>query len=311
MLPAPSDCVSRVAFNPSGTHLLSTTWSGVASINLASSGHLVNEGSHRQTRPLLDACWNTDEHVAVAALDGSVLYSPASLSSWAEVGRHSAAARSILYNSECSLLASGGWDGSLRLWDVRSATPAGETELGGKAYGLAHYGPNCVIAITSKRKVLIVDLRKHEEFVHAKIPSALTYQLRGISADESGTLYVVGSTEGRVAAEWPDEPQRGYSFRCHRQEGLAFPVNDIAHNKKYGSFATGGADGHVAFWDAEGRKRISQYAKQPTSIASVDFSPDSRRIAVAVSYTFEEGEKDHPPDAIHVRDVQDSEIKVV
>lgn len=311
MNPAPTDCVSRVTFNPSGTHLLSASWSSLASINDATTGHLLAESPHPQKVPLLDACWTTSDNIAVASLDGAILHSPASLSAWTEVGRHASAARCVIYSADVSLLASAGWDGSLRLWDARSASPAGDCALGGKAFGLARCGPNRVVAITSQRKVLIVDLRRHDQFVHAKMPPALTHQLRGISANEEGSLYVVGSTEGRVAVEWPDEAGRGYSFRCHRQEGLAFPVNAIAHNRKYGSFATGGADGHVAFWDAGGRKRISQCAKQPTSIASVDFSPDSSRIAVAVSYTFEEGEKDHPPDSIHVRELQDSEIKVV
>lgn len=118
-----------------------------------------------------------------------------------------------------------------------------------------------------------------------------------------------GGTEGRVAVDWLQDADRdAFSFRCHRLDGLAFPVNCIAHNTRFGSFATGGGDGHVSFWDGQARKRIAQLTRYPTSIASIDFSDDSSRIAVAVSYTFEEGEKDHPPDEVHIRDLDDTFI---
>ena len=33
------------------------------------------------------------------------------------------------------------------------------------------------------------------------------------------------------------------------------------------------------------------------------------KLAVAASYTFEQGEKDHPLDAVFVRDVNENEVK--
>jgi cell cycle arrest protein BUB3 len=57
------------------------------------------------------------------------------------------------------------------------------------------------------------------------------------------------------------------------------------------------------------KKRVKQYARYPTSIASVAFNSDGRYMALASSYTFEEGEKDAPPDAIFVKTLNDADVK--
>lgn len=310
--PAPGDGVSKVAFNKSGTHLFYVSWGGVTAIHNANTGSLLAENELPSKCAILDACWagDGDDTIAVAALDGRVLSTTSQLSHWNVIGKHenTTAARGVVYNSNHQLLVSGGWDNTLRFWDLRSQNSSTRQNIDGKCFGLARYGANCVISITSARRVLITDLRKSTEFIHDKIPTALTYQLRGISSNSHGECYVVGSTEGKVALEWPNQPNRGFSFRCHRLDDLAFPVNCISHCNRYGSFATGGGDGHVAVWDANKKKRIAQYPREPTSIASIDFSPDSRRMAVAVSYTFEEMLKDSPPDRVYIRSVLDDEI---
>ena len=96
-------------------------------------------------------------------------------------------------------------------------------------------------------------------------------------------------------------------------------------------------------WDGDKKKRVCQFSKYPTSISSLAFSPDGSRLVVsgglprpppslplyqgrripshradcfalvipmrAASYTWENGAKDHPPDAIYVRNVKDADVK--
>lgn len=90
----------------------------------------------------------------------------------------------------------------------------------------------------------------------------------------------------------------------------------------YGTFATGGCDGYVNVWDGNNKKRLyqvnilngslnivtvplvldlhtcnfslsfhMQYPKYPSSIAALSFSRDGKLLAIASSYTYEEGEK--------------------
>lgn len=308
--PSPSDAVSRVAFAPASDHVAVATWAGTLSLHSSASGHLTHEVRH--TSALLDACYLPGGGLAAAALDGSVLHAApreAALAAPTALGAHAAAARALAALPDGRAL-SGGWDARVRAWDPRAPVPAaGAADAGGKVFGMCPCGGNAVALITSAKRLRVLDARKMTDPLHDRVPGGLAFQLRGVSASPDGTQVVVGSTEGRVAVEMLEGGGEGsFSFKCHRMDGLAFPVNCIRHNRKYGSFATAGGDGHVAFWDGAARKRIAQYERYPTSVSSVDFDAESKHIAIAVSYTFEEGEKDHPPDEVHIRGIEDAHV---
>ena len=61
--------------------------------------------------------------------------------------------------------------------------------------------------------------------------------------------------------------------------------------------------------DGENKKRLFQSPKYPTSIAAMAFNSEATYLAVASSYTHEQGDRDHPPDAIYLRPVTESEIR--
>ncbi|KAI0557295.1 WD40/YVTN repeat-like containing protein [Gracilaria domingensis] len=259
---------------------------------------------------VLDSTWVGDAMVTAGALDGTVLLAIVRETGMdcRTLGFHSAGVRAVTSIPEHGIISSGGWDSRLLLWDARTNERTASIDAGGKVYGSARCGQYGIVFITSNRQVRIIDVRDHSHFLFDNVPNTLSHQLRGVSASLDGKQLVVGSTEGRVAVEYIDQPNRSYSFRCHRMEDDAYPVNCISHNKKYSSFTTGGADGYVCFWDGDAKKRITQFSKYPTSVASLDFDSDAKRIAVAVSYTFEQGEKDHPPDEVIIRAVGDSHL---
>jgi cell cycle arrest protein BUB3 len=117
-------------------------------------------------------------------------------------------------------------------------------------------------------------------------------------------------------------PQRRVRCRALTPHAAFHPV--------HGTFATGGCDGYVNIWDGVAKKRLFVLPKYASSIASMSFNHDGTLLvrclrskghplllcscsdtapqAIASSYTFEEGEKDHPPDAIFVRPVADAEV---
>ena len=55
----------------------------------------------------------------------------------------------------------------------------------------------------------------------------------------------------------------------------------------YGTFATGGGDGHVNIWDGKNKKRICQFPPYKTSISSLDFNSTGNLLAVAASYNWQ------------------------
>lgn len=147
--------------------------------------------------------------------------------------------------------------------------------------------------------------------------SSLKYQTRCIRCYPNGTGYALSSVEGRVAMEYFDNSEqvqtKKYAFKCHRRSeagrDVVFPVNAIAFHPIFGTFATGGCDGVVNIWDGEHKKRLFQIAKYPTSIAAIAFNADGSLLAVASSYTHEQGDIDHPPDAVYLRRINESEVK--
>lgn len=187
-----------------------------------------------------------------------------------------------------------------------------------KVYTLAVCGERLIVG-TANRKVLIWDLR-NMAYVLQKRDSSLKFQTRAIRAFPDQTGYVLSSIEGRVAVEYldpsPEVQKKKYAFKCHRtkENGVEniYPVNAIAFHKKYGTFATGGSDGFVNIWDGNNKKRLCQFHKFPSSIASLAFSPDGSMLAIASSFQHEytlDPNVEPPQDQIFIRHVTDQETR--
>ena len=98
--------------------------------------------------------------------------------------------------------------------------------------------------------------------------SSLKYQTRCIKFFNPNPYGIaIGSIEGRVAIEYlndigipipDDNKKKKYAFKCHRSvnNDTIYPVNDIVFHPRYGTFATGGADGTVVTWDGNNKKKM-------------------------------------------------------
>lgn len=140
--------------------------------------------------------------------------------------------------------------------------------------------------------------------------------------------------QGRIAIEYFEEnaKNKSYAFKCHRKNDKAYPINAIAMNPVYETFASGGGDGTVHIWDSGKRKRISSLPTFQTSVSALSFrynnivchflnlcrdlfclflrSMDGLSLAVAESYAFEEGDIQHPEDRLYIRSLTESDVKV-
>ncbi|XP_041991433.1 mitotic checkpoint protein BUB3.1-like isoform X2 [Salvia splendens] len=235
------------------------------------------------------------------------------------LGRHDGPVRCVEYSYATGQVITGSWDKTLKCWDPRSSSgqdrSVGTYTQPERVYSMSVVGNRLVVA-TAGRHVNVYDLRNMSQ-PEQRRESSLKYQTRCVRCYPNGTGYALSSVEGRVAMEFFDLSETGqskkYAFKCHRKSeagrDIVYPVNAIAFHPIYGTFATGGCDGYVNVWDGNNKKRLYQYTKYPTSIAAVSFSRDGRLLAVASSYTYEEGDKAHEPDAIFVRSVNEVEVK--
>lgn len=281
---------------------------------------------------LLDFIFNYDTtNVYTCSLDGSMTSIDLTTQHKQVIGSHNNGARCAKYSHEYSMLITGGWDGVIQYYDVRVSN---NNSIASHKYSYTHenckiYTMDCVDSVSGNkprlvvglndRQVYIYDIRKYTQPEQVR-ESSLINQTRCITCHPSGTGYVLSSIEGRVSVEYfdpsPDMQAHKYAFKCHRQKDnntgdtLVYPVNTVIYHPIYHTFATGGSDGQINIWDAQNKKRICQYSPYYTSISSMSYNVYGDTMAVAVSYTYDNGQLDNMPnDNIFIRNVNEVEVK--
>lgn len=243
---------------------------------------------------------------------------------------HDNGVRNILYSAPHNLLISAAWDSTLHLHDLERPGDYTTIRLPSKPFSLSASSTKLVVAMAS-RAVNIYELDKLSQAAKTgggqavdvapwqQRESSMKYMTRAVACMPNDAGYSSSSIEGRVAVEWFDPSEesqsRKYAFKCHRQtvdsQEVVYPVHALAYHPVHGTFATGGGDGVVAFWDAVAKRRIKQYKNLPASVQCIDFSSDGNFFAVGVSPGFEDGVDDVPDGVIKVfiRELDANEAK--
>jgi len=312
--PSPTDGVTNVVFAHGNDSLLVSSWDKIVRLYDASKNEL--KGKYEQKSAILDCTFSDDDQKCFAgSIDKSVAMIDLKTGTTTHVGSHEKAVKSVSFNSAQNVLITGSWDNSVMLWDYRQQKNVSSYKSNNKVYTMDTSGYRVVVGY-SQRQVLIFDIRQMDNPEQTR-ESSLMNQTRCIRCSPDNEGYALSSIEGRVAIEYFDTSvkvqKKKYAFKCHRKQvgktQTLYPVNAIAYHIGYGTFATGGCDGMVNVWDGNNKKRICQYPAYPTSIAALSFNIRGSLLAIASSYTFEEGEKDHAPDAIYVRSINDHEVR--
>lgn len=299
---APLDGISKIRFGREqcSTHLLVSSWDSQVRLYDAGSAKLLNSRTHSSA--VLDCMFlESDSRVLCGGLDRRVVMHDFQSSEESELGRHDEAVRCVEFDVATRQVYTGSWDRSVRLWDPRQAgTPTSTLLLGSKVFALDVSNNNIVVG-GSDRCVHIYDRRMVSAGSTQPMErreSILHHQIRALKIGNDPRFYVSGSAEGRVGVEYfdaEDNAKSQYAFKCHRVKTEAgediHPVNCIDFHPVHGTCATGGSDGGVCVWDAYAKKRLWRMSPQSTSISSLSFSPDGSMLAVAVSYTFDQGAK--------------------
>jgi len=262
---------------------------------------------------------------------------------------HEKPSNKIVYSAEQGLLISTSWDGTMHVHHLRNHRHV-RVRLAAKPFAIALTAERVVVAMAG-RKVSIYELatlvdnmeRESGSEVLEVEPwqrreSSLKFQTRAVACMPDGTGFATSSIEGRVSVEWFAESRQGdtYAFKCHRKTetttisrtgpngdenatetteevDVVYPVNALIFHPVYGTFATGGGDGLVAFWDAQTKRRIKYIPHFSASVAALAFSPDGGLLAVGVSPGFEEGDEEQQsrPELckVYVREMKENEAR--
>lgn len=316
ILNPPVDCISRVRFAPQrgSSHLLVSSWDTHVRLYDVSSGMLA--GLHKHSLPVLDCSFLQDSSKAVSVgLDRRVVCIDFQSRQEFSLGQHDEAVRCVEYNASTGQVMTGSWDRTLRLWDLRQPGPLQVVGVGTKVFAL-DVGVNQVTMAGADRCIHIYDTRRFGAALE-KRESGLKHQLRCVKVGIDQRSYASGSVEGRVALEYFGEQENNqlkYAFKCHREKNAAgeeviHPVNGISFHPVHGTFATGGSDGGVCVWDGYAKKRLWRLNPFDASVSSLCFSADGSMLAVAVSDTFDQGERATPAPELVIRQIDDAEVR--
>lgn len=341
----PTDAISSVRFAPDGTSLLVSSWDSTIQVYQRSEEGYKHSTSVQCDAPILDVCWGADSSTFFAVgIDHDV--AKYSVHDGAEskvvMSSHNQAANKIAYSKEHDMLISTSWDETMHIHNPNNNAFV-PVKLTAKPFAISLTADRLVVAM-AERHVHVYDLSALRDLIAQagsteamREPlvvepwqqrlSNLKFMTRDIACMPDGTGFSTGSIEGRVSVEFfdPALEKEAYAFKCHRvkteevdENGeeiveIIHPVNAIAYHPIHGTFATGGGDGVVAFWDAKTKRRIRQYPRLEASVAALDFSSDGKSLAITVSPGFEEGKEEEEADPglvkVYVRQLGDSEAK--
>ncbi|CCM05854.1 uncharacterized protein FIBRA_08090 [Fibroporia radiculosa] len=234
------------------------------------------------------------------------------------LGQHSDSISCMNYARNTNALITGSWDRTIRFWDARaSAAQQSSHSLPERVYNMDLVNNYLVVAMAS-RLFHIYDIRKMDAPAQTR-ESSLKFMTRALACMVDGQGYATASVEGRIAVEYfdpsPEAQDKKYAFKCHRQtiDGAdhVWPVNSLAFHPVYNTFASAGSDGTVSIWDHKLKKRLRQYPKYHSSVPSIAFNSNGTKLAVGVSYTWEDGDegaKTAERPSVYIRTVGD-EVK--
>ncbi|PFH49079.1 hypothetical protein AMATHDRAFT_63883 [Amanita thiersii Skay4041] len=302
LLPSPPfDSISHVRYSPTNPHhLLVSSWdTHVRLYEVGAKGGRESESKakfdHRAA--VLTCCFSDGTHGYSGGLDTSIRELDLATEGINALGNHSDTVSAMSWSKDANCLISGSWDRTLRFWDARSSTTQQSSyTTPDRIYHLDLVNNTLVVAMAS-RLFHIYDTRRMDTPTQQR-ESSLKYMTRSLACMPTGEGYATASVEGRIAVEYfdpsSDVQEKKYAFKCHRQTkddvDYVWPVNALAFHPTYNTFASGGSDGTVSVWDHKVKKRLRQYPKFNNAVSSLAFNCDGSSLAVALSYTWDDGE---------------------
>ncbi|KAI8074484.1 WD40-repeat-containing domain protein [Gongronella butleri] len=319
----PTDSITGLHYHATvPNQLLVSSWDKTVRVYDTLSGSLRYKALFDM--PLLDACFAPDHQLLTAGLDGSISTVNVAKDTKQVLGKHASGARSIHWDKDRQCAYSGSWDKTLRVWDVRAGTETNKVKLGHKVFSMDLRGHLLGAALTD-RETRVFDTRKMSEPLHSiRVPQRHMLKCLRITPDATGMA--VASIDGRVCLELFDrssEADRTFAWRAHRHTlqvedkdtdlikdtEVVYPVNALAFHPIHGTLATGGSDCTVFVWNTRSRRRLRQFTRFNEEIAQIDIDPTGSQLAVASSYTFDEGPRRHAPDTIYIRTLKDADFR--
>ena len=272
---------------------------------------------NQYTSPILSLSWEgSTGHIFTGCVDGTVNNLDMHKNILTKIGEHKNPCKEVIYHSNYNILLSGGYDGAIKIFDIRNKIEISSYQFNAKIYTMSYEKDLFVVGL-SNNKIAYFNLANFQKGIFKPeliFNSHLKYQTRKIAVFPDGKGFAESSIEGRVAIKniidlntLPQiNPETGsimgkdesgcddFAFRCHRSKDnppLVYSVNDIAFNKAYRTFCTVGSDGKYCIWNKYRKARLHERDENLDNVplTCCDYNTDGNLLAFSIGYDWSRG----------------------
>ena len=273
----------------------------------------------KNSSPIFSLEWKgTSGALITGCVDGSINYVDFQKNIFSKIGEHQGGCTGILYISRYDIILTGGLDGYIKIWDLKSNNPVMSYQFCNKVYSMSCSKNLLVISFSENIMAYFnLDNLQRNKFEPELIYSSHIREshIQKVAVTNEGNSYLEGSAEGRIAVKRIDfyskppiknidgyfeiQAEKDFAFKTHRELrniGVdkvvqAYPVNDLRVNPVYGSVASAGGNGKYYIWDIETKSKICERENcdDKTPITAIDFNYSGNLLAYASGYDWSRG----------------------
>ena len=179
---------------------------------------------------------------------------------------------STAFSSDGTILASGSWDGTVKLWDITTQQNIATLEGHGDLVTSVAFSPDGrTLASGWDSTVKLSDVTTRQNIATLE---GHTDGVTSVSFSPDGGTLASGSWDGTVKL-WDVTIRQNIATL----EGHTGRVNSVSFSPDGGTLASGSWDGTVKLWDVTIRQNIATLEGHTGGVNSVSFSPDGGTLA--------------------------------
>ena len=222
--------------------------------------------------PIFVHAVDTDGNVGYASFELTVI-PPHHI---ATLKAHTKRITSVAFSSDGVTLATGSWDGTVKLWDVETERDIATFRHTGEVTSVAFSSDGVTLATGSwDGTVKLWDVVSQQDIATLKVH---TKRIPSMAFSSGGVTLATGSSDGTVKL-WDVETERDIATFRHT-EG----VTSVSFSSDGAILASGSYDGTVKLWDVATRQNIGTFKEHASGRTSVAFSPVDATLLATGSY---------------------------